>query len=269
MSASHKLVARYLLANEHEFVFKTAGEIAMIIGVSESTVVRFAGVIGFSNYSEMQRYMQREYMRNAPSSERVSDSMVEDGSVLENAVKRDISYLMKLLRPQFQEDFMRAAEMIVGAKRIYVGGSRGASSLAANFFYNINYMKSNVISLTGDAGDWQNLMLDCDQDSLLIAVIMPKYSKRTCDMIRFARKLGGQVLTVTDSKISPAAELADCVLACEIGLEYFIWSSTIVVSVLNALLVQVARLNQPAVLERMKKMDNMIAKIAPQVYEGA
>lgn len=266
LTHSQKQVAGYFMSNAGEFVFKTAKDLGAVIGVSESTVVRFARMAGFDNFSEMQKFLQQEYMRHTKTDGIIGEPVDDSLNVLENMVKRDIVYLNKLLKPEFYSDFIKAAQMIVNAKRIYIGGSRGAASVAENFHYNINYIKPDVISLARDSWDWQNSMVDCDKRSLLVALSLPKYSKRTYNMMEFAKAAGAQIIYVTNSKIAPGAELADCVLACEIGLEYFIWSSSVLISVLHALLVQVVRMDQNVVQKRMQKITGIIENASMDIF---
>ena len=262
-TASHKTIAKYLLSNEDKFLFNTAYSLSEKIGVSESSIVRFAKAVGFDSYSEMQKFMQREYMRNTPTSVRLNETHNKPENILEHSIKTDISYMLKLLNPSFYKDFIQAADMIANARRVVVGGSRGSASLAANFAYNLQYLKADVILLASDSGDWQNSFFDCLPGDLLVTITMPKYSRRTGNMIRFAKEQQLQILTITDSKIAPPAEFSDCVLACEIGLEKFIWSSAVVISTLNALLLQIASKKDPDIQERIKKLDQLTAHYAP------
>ena len=58
MSKGQKLLAQYTLDNYQKVAFMTASKLGETVGVSESTVVRFANALGFSGYPKFQDALQ-------------------------------------------------------------------------------------------------------------------------------------------------------------------------------------------------------------------
>ena len=63
MSKGHKRIADYIRQNYDKAAFMTANKLGGKVGVSESTVVRFADSLGYDGYPQLQRAMQ-DVIRN-------------------------------------------------------------------------------------------------------------------------------------------------------------------------------------------------------------
>ena len=58
LSKGHKRIAEYILANYEKCAFLTAAKLGEVVGVSESTAVRFPAALGFSGYPEFQKALE-------------------------------------------------------------------------------------------------------------------------------------------------------------------------------------------------------------------
>ena len=63
MSKSHKVIANYIMDNYEQAVFMTAAQLGKTVGISESTVVRFAASLGYDGYPEFQKALE-EWVKN-------------------------------------------------------------------------------------------------------------------------------------------------------------------------------------------------------------
>lgn len=259
-TSSQQVVARFFLLNENALTFKTAGELAEEIGVSASTIVRFARAIGFDNYAQMQKYVQQTYMNGASFAERLSGIHCHgrEEALYSSIIRQDSDALLRLLTPDFYSAATKAAALIESAGRIYIAASRGSASIATHLVFNLNYMKPNIISLVSDSGTWCDSMVDCGEGDLIIGICMLGYTKRTMDMVNFAKKRGVSVLAITDSEISPLAAVSDGLLCCGIDCRQAFWSPSIAITICNAVLQKVAQSKEPQIVDRLARMEETI-----------
>lgn len=256
-TASQQRVARYFLANESSVFLKTAAAIAAEIGVSESTIVRFAKAIGFESYTKMQKHFQQQYMYETSFAERLKQQQIEGSSYqfYETLIRSEADSMLRLIQPDFFARLDQAAEMIEEAQKIYVAGSRGSASVASHIVFNLNYLKPNIVSLVTDSGEWQDRMVDCDKEDLVIGICMPNYTQRTLDMMSFGKSCGAFTLALTDSLISPACRIADHCICCN---QPFLFSPSVAITIANALLQKVAQSRRPEILARLSKIDQVL-----------
>ncbi len=261
-TSSQKIIARYFLANETSVFFKTAAAIASEIGVSESTIVRFAKAIGFESYTQMQACFKQQYVNNTSFLERLKKVHItgENHEFYETLFQNDANAILNMIQPAFFDVLDQAAGFIEYANRIYITGSRGSASVATHIAFNLNYMKPDVVSLVSDFGEWQDRMLDCKEKDLIIGVCMPNYTQRTLDMMAFAKNRNASVLTITDSALSPACSISDVSVCCG---NQFVWSPSTTITVANALLQKVAQSGNPAIIERMNHMNQALNNKSP------
>ena len=110
LSKGHKLIANYILSHYDKAAFMTAQKLGKTVGVSESTVVRFASELGYDGYPALQKGLQ-ELMRNKLTTvqriEVTSDLMSSD-NVLERVLNLDIDKIRRTLEETSKEDFNNA-----------------------------------------------------------------------------------------------------------------------------------------------------------------
>ena len=87
MSKGQKLLANYIIDNYDKAVFLTAAKLGDILGISESTVVRFASFIGYSGYPEFQQALEAMVRSKLNTSDRVE---ITKGGIEENGVLREV-----------------------------------------------------------------------------------------------------------------------------------------------------------------------------------
>lgn len=137
LSKGHKLIANYILSHYDKAAFMTAQKLGKTVGVSESTVVRFASELGYDGYPALQKGLQ-ELMRNKLTTvqriEVTSDLMSSD-NVLERVLNLDIDKIRRTLEETSKEDFNNAVDTIVSCNTLYIMGTRSAASIASFLAY--------------------------------------------------------------------------------------------------------------------------------------
>ena len=206
MSKGHKRIADYITENYDKAAFMTAAKLGDTVGVSESTVVRFASELGFSGYPQLQKTLQEVVKSRLTSVQRMEAAGGED--MLEHAFSSDIETIKATRESISREAFNASVEAINRAKHIYVLGVRSAASLAsfAAFYLNFVYDSVTLIEPAG-TGEAFDQAFRINKDDVCIAISFPRYSKQTINMLRFISDRGATVISVTDSDpSSPRAQ---------------------------------------------------------------
>jgi DNA-binding MurR/RpiR family transcriptional regulator len=111
--------------------------------------------------------------------------------------------------------------LLAASRPLPVLGLRAGAPLAAYFAYFAAKVHPDVRVL--DAGG--TLLMDrIDQAraagaGAMLAVVLPRYPRETLEAVREAKAAGLVVVALTDSAVSPAAEVADIVLPAVVGTQ--------------------------------------------------
>ena len=241
-SKGQKLIAQYILAHYDKAAFMTAAKLGMMVGISESTVVRFASELGFEGYPQLQRALQ-ELIRNRLTSVQrmeVTSDQLGEGNILHKVLNLDIEKIRRTMEKASVEDFEQAVDTIVNAKNIYILGVRSASALSGfmSFYFNQIFESVRLVNTTSTSEMFEQIMRIKEGD-VFIGITFPRYSKRTVNAANFAKQNGAKVIAITDSNISPIAETADHLLLARSDMASFVDSLVAPLSVINALIVAV------------------------------
>jgi len=242
-SKGQRLIAKYITESYDKAAFMTAHRLGKTVGVSESTVVRFAVDLGFDGYPSMQKSMQEMVLNRLTSVQRieVANDRFSDQDIVSMVIQSDIEKLRQTLDTVNRDDFNAAVEAIIRAKRIYILGVRSVAPLANFLGYYLNYMFNNVHVITGfGAGEMFEKIVGVDADDTVIAFSFPRYSSSTTKGAQYCRSTGATVIGITDNRQSPLGQCCDHVLVAKSGMVSLVDSLVAPFSVVNALVVAIA-----------------------------
>ena len=125
-SKGQKRIAQYILESYDKAAFMTANKLAQMVGVSESTVVRFAVDLGFDGFPSMQKTMQEMVLNRLTSVQRieVANDRMKDQDVISTVFHSDMEKLRQTEETVSREEFGDAVAAILKAKRVYIIGVR-------------------------------------------------------------------------------------------------------------------------------------------------
>lgn len=268
-SKGQKKIAAYIFENYDKAAFMTASKLGREVGVSESTVVRFAMEVGFEGYPQFQRSLKELIKRNlnAVQRMRVTTEQIGDHDVLSRVLEMDIATVRKTDQAIEKEDFARAVETLLAAKKIYIIGMRGASSLSAFMSYYFNMIFENVQLVSGDNGsDVFEQIIRIAEGDVIVGISFPRYSKKTVRALTYAQKCGAKVISITDSEKSPIATLADTVLYAKSEMISFVDSLVAPMSLINALIVALGQRKQAELYQTLGRLETIWDEY--QIYEN-
>lgn len=259
-SKGQKRIANYILEHYDKAAYMTASKLGVIVGVSESTVVRFAIELGFDGYPEMQRSLQELIRMRLTAVQRVdvANDLIGDGDVLDKVLESDSDKIRRTLEDIDRTAFDEAVEKIVTAKNIYIIGVRSSSALAGFLNFNLRMIFDNIrfVQTTSGSEMFEQIM-NIGENDVLIAISFPRYSTRIVNAVEYAHSAGADVISITDSEQSPIAANADQVLLARSDMASFVDSLVAPLSIINAIIVAVARKRPEDVRSRLEKLEKI------------
>ena len=242
-SKGQKRIAHYILESYDKAAFMTANRLGKTVGVSESTVVRFAVDLGFEGYPAMQKAMREMVLNRLTSVQRieVANNRFTDQDVVSMVLHSDMEKLRKTEETISREAFANAVSAILKAKRVYILGVRSVAPLANFLGYYLNYMFNNVHVVSGvSAGEMFEKIVGVNSEDVVIAFSFPRYSSSTTKGARYCRSAGATVIGITDTELSPLGQCSDHVLIAKSDMVSLVDSLVAPLSLINALIVAIA-----------------------------
>ncbi len=257
-SKGQKLIANFILSSYDKAAFMTANRLGKTVKVSESTVVRFAADLGFSGYPAMQKALQEMIRNKLTSLQRmeVSNDLIGDQDILSTVMQADMEKIRSTMEQTDHESFEASVQAIINARRIYVLGVRSASALASFLSFYLRLIFDNVVHVGGMATIFEQLGRIGEGD-VMIGLSFPRYSQRTVKALRFSREQGATVIAITDSAESSVARTAHHLLLAQSDMASFVDSLVAPLSMINALLVSIARQREEEVAKTLENLERI------------
>ena len=259
-SKGQKLIATYILSNYDKAAYLTASKLGAIVGVSESTVVRFATELGYAGYPEFQHSLRKLIRSRLTSFQRieVTNNLIGDGNVLDKVLLSDAEKIRRTLEEIDHDSFEEAVDKIIAAKNIYIIGVRSSSALAGflNHCFRMIFDNVKFVQTTSGSEMFEQIMRVGVGD-VLIAISFPRYSKRIINAVEYARTQKADVVALTDSPLSPIATFADQLLIAQSDMASFVDSLVAPLSILNAMVVAISRKKQKELTDRLHILEEV------------
>ena len=267
-SKGQRSIARYIIEHYDKAAFMTASKLGATVGVSESTVVRFATELGYGGYPHLQKALQ-EMIRNkltAVQRMEVTNDRMGNRDVLRAVLNSDIEKIRLTLDELDQETFNTEVEEILNAKHIYILGVRSSYALSSFIGFYFNLMFDNVrLVHTTSASEAFEQILRVGEGDVVLGISFPRYSRRTLQALEYARDSGATVIALTDSRLSPLSQTAHYTLIAKSDMASFVDSLVAPLSVINALIVALGMRKQQEVSDIFNKLETIWDEY--QVYE--
>ncbi len=239
-SKGQKLIATFVTDHYDMAVFMTAAKIAESVGVSESTVVRFAKELGYDGFPEFTKAMEALYRTKTDAIQKIRAKYGKSSQseVLNSILRADMEKLEDTILNMDVQAFEMSVDIILKARKVYVVGLRTCQPLAEFLSFYLNMIRSDVVLLnTSSASELFEQMIRIDSRDCIIGISFPRYSMRTLKAMEFAHDRNARVITITDSVHSPMNLYSTCNLLARSDMVSIVDSLVAPLSVINALVV--------------------------------
>jgi len=260
LSKGQRLIASYILEHYEKAAYMTAAKLGALVGVSESTVVRFASELGFAGYPELQHSLQELIRTKLTTLQRIeiTNDRIGDADLLEKVLVSDVDNIKRTLDRVDRESFNRAVDAMINARTIYIIGMRSSSAIADFLFFYLNLIFPNVrLVRTTSGSEVFEQILRISRDDVIIGISFPRYSKRIINALEYAKSQSAHVIALTDSAVSPIAAHADDLLLAKSDMASFVDSLVAPLSIINALIVAIGKKKQGEVSATFEKLETI------------
>lgn len=259
-SKGHRRIAEYILSHYDKAAFMTASKLGDSVGVSESTVVRFAAELGYEGYPELQKALQEEMRTRLTAVQRIEVSLdrFHRDDVFSSVMLHDIERIRITLDETDPDEFNRAVSLIVGAEHVYITGIRSSAALASFLGYYFKLMLPNVTVIqTGSRSELYEQLMHMTAEDVIIGISFPRYSRQTVNAISYAHDIGAKSIAITDVIDSPIAAKADTALLAKSDMVSFVDSLVAPLSLINALIAAVSIQKKELVARNFAMLDRI------------
>ena len=259
-SKGQRVLARFVLDHYDKAAFMTASRLGKEVGVSESTVVRFAVELGFRGYPGMKKALQEVVRSRLTAVERleVAEQTMNTRDVARAVLRADIANLQATLDETDEAAFNTAVDRIVSARRIFLVGMRTSTTLSNFFGFYLNLLRDNVHVIQDTAAmEVYEQMLRVREGDLVIGISFPRYSNRTINAMKYARDRGAGTLGITDTKASPLNDYSDVCLFAKSEMVSFLDSLVAPMGLINALIVAIGTRDRERTRQTFKDLEDI------------
>ena len=259
-SKGQRQIARYITESYDKAAFMTASRLGKTVGVSESTVVRFAVELGFDGYPSLQKAMQEMVVNRLTSVQRieVTKDRIGDQDILSMVLQADMDRLRQTGETVDRKEFRAAVDAILNARRVYILGVRSTAVLANFLGYYMNYMFRDVHVVTASGiSEMFEQIVGVGPGDAVIAYSFPRYSTTTVKGAQYCRSTGATVVGLTDSRLSPLGQNCDHVLVAKGDMVSLVDSLVAPMSVTNALIVAIAAQKEKELAKTFNNLEHI------------
>jgi DNA-binding MurR/RpiR family transcriptional regulator len=170
----------------------------------------------------------------------VTNDRLANQDILQMVLQSDIEKIRMTLNEIKRNDFETVVDIIMRARRIYILGVRSSAALASflGFYFNLIFENVRLVHTTSVSEMFEQV-LRVDKGDLVIGISFPRYSKRTVKAMQYAHDRGADVVAITDSPLSPIAQISSYVLYAKSDMASFVDSLVAPLSLINALIVAI------------------------------
>lgn len=260
LSKGQKKLSDYIRQEYDKAAFLTAAKMGDMVGVSESTVVRFAMTLGYKGYPEFQKALEELVRTKLNSIQRmeVTYGRISQGEILASVLQSDIEKIKLTMESLDQEAFEMTVDTILEARRIYVIGIRSCAPLASFLSYYLHLICENVTLINSNtSSEIFEQLIRIGKEDVIIGISFPRYSMRTLKALEFASNRSAKVVTLTDSVHSPINLYSSCNLIARSDMASIVDSLVAPLSVVNALVVALCMKKQKEVVGTLEMLEQI------------
>lgn len=259
-SKGQRAIARFITESYDKAAFMTANRLGKTVGVSESTVVRFAMELGFDGYPALQKTLQEMVVNRLTSVQRieVANSRIGNQDILTSVIQSDMEKLRQTAEIVSRSDFLSAVDEILKARKVYIIGVRSTAALASFLGYYLSQMLDNVqvVTTSGTSALFEQI-ISADERDAVVAFSFPRYSTFTAQGARYCRNKGAKVIGITDSSASPLGRNCDHVLLAKSDMISLVDSLAAPLSIVNALIVAIASRREKELADKFEELERL------------
>ena len=267
LSPKKKRVADFILRDCKKVFLMTAKEIAEECDISEPTIIRFTVDLGFTGYSDFMQQVKALLHMELTSQERLikASRQTNGKSTLELYCQNAVHNLENVMDSVSETDFKEISKQLHKAERVYVVGYRASGTLAYYLGYLLKKVRPNVFTDINLSWDLMDSITHSGKESLLFAIVYPRYPIRTLEILKHAKRYGLKIIALTDNHKSPVVSLSDQHIILDVEGVSFIDPFSHIIPFLGALVHEITFLDNQKAMGRITEFDKS-AELASEFF---
>lgn len=261
LTKSHKDVANYFLYNLDKVAVNTLEDLAGLVGVSTTTVIRFARQLGYGGFTELQKDAQNIVLNKEmdPPTD-IGEGNGEIDPLLFESFERDSRNIQNTMRGLAKEDLDKTAELMLSANNLYIMGMRMAYTLAYYSFASWGRMRRGIHLIHMTGMEYPEEMIGMGKGDVCVVFAFPRYNSSLIRILNWMKKKGVKVVLVTSSTFVAAGEFADIVLPCRVKTTSYQNSYAAPVCLINYFTMAFASRNSEESVELLKDTEELLGE---------
>jgi DNA-binding MurR/RpiR family transcriptional regulator len=206
--------ARYVLDRPDDVALLSMREQARRAGVPAATMTRLAKRLGLDGYDAV-RALYAGAVRDGTLGFAGKAGLQVEAQKLrgEKALAADMvqslsRQIARLAEPEALDRLADAAQRLHRARRVYCLGLRACHAAAWHFHYMLSLLGDKTVMLDDAGGTGLDAIRDAGPGDVVLAASVEPYARATIEGARYATLQGVPVVALTDSAVSPLAQLA-------------------------------------------------------------
>ncbi|QDZ12606.1 MurR/RpiR family transcriptional regulator [Devosia ginsengisoli] len=257
--ADRKIIAT-VFDDRAETAFLSGPQLAERASVHEAAATRLAQKLGYKGYPEMRAQLQRELLAGQDAADRMRRSVatVEHGGYLADLIAKEVAALEVLASAVPQSDVDQAADLLFGAKRVFIFGQGHALSVASFLQRRLDRFGMTTVALTGRGRDIAERLVDLDQNDVVFALAFRKQPDSYRALLEQAAEVGAKTILVSDLAGPTMEPKADLMLAAPRGRSGSEFQTpTVPFAIVNGILLTIAGRHEKQMMGKLEKLSKL------------
>jgi DNA-binding MurR/RpiR family transcriptional regulator len=257
LTPKSRIIGNFIRENPRKAVFMTVAELAKACRVSEATVVRFVGQLGYAGYAEFQQSLRDLVDTQLTLLDRVElTDMLEPGAArFRRVVSGEIDNLRQLYESSKIDRLEKVVALLYSSPQIYVIGSRLSYALAYYMGWSLTKIRGGIQIFNGSDRTTIDWLTISPADVLVIIITLSRYPNELIRLAKLAKRLKQKLIVLTDSTMCPIIPAADASLIAPSSHIPLFGTPTSLSCLINYLVMELASRYGPKLKKHQQKLE--------------
>jgi len=218
MTKTERQAAEYFLAHPDEFALLTLDKLALKVGVSTASIIRFCRRLGFFGYKDFQETLRDGMSNRMPLPIKLAHSRSTQADQLLDRVALDgIQAIHQTLNELPAQALSAAVELLEDSRRVFTFGLRESYAMAHYLYTRLITIRDNVHILDTGFHTMLEPLLDLNADDTIVVFLFRRYTEQSLRMLPLLKATGASVIVITSAPCDEGlAAQADVLLPCHV-----------------------------------------------------
>lgn len=187
LSNKQRNIAEFILNNLQRCSDLSSNKLADLLGVNESTIVRFSQKLDLSSYKDLARLISESSKTESTTLERIEISKINN-NIISTTYLTEINSIKNIPKNIDLEQYNKIIDHVLNAKKIYILGCRSSSFLAGYLSYYLSMVYENITLLGNKQINPIEEIKNISNEDVLFVISYPRYTSESLKIVKYANK---------------------------------------------------------------------------------